>query len=152
MATKETRTVKVSRNLKCNLTDERLRELGDIAAFVDADIQKLKAEKKQYIQQNKTDIDAAEARRKELLQKIRDKAEYRHTDCTETFDYRVNEVTITRVDTGEEVSRRAMSAEERGKTVLPGFEPEPSNVTLDEASSLVRDFPKKKATKKTKGK
>ena len=149
MATKETRTVKVSRNLKCNLTDERLRELGDIAAFIDADIEKLQSEKKQFIQQNKADLDAAKARQRELLQKIRDKAEYRHTDCIETFDYRINEVAITRVDTGEEVSRRAMSSEERSKTVFFGFY---SKVLKDESandSEEMEEFvPKKKTGKK----
>jgi hypothetical protein len=149
MATKETRTVKVSRNLKCNLTDERLRELGDIAAFIDADIEKLQSEKKQFIQQNKADLDAVKARQRELLQKIRDKAEHRHTECVETFDYRINEVVVARVDTGEEVSRRAMSSEERSKTVLPGFEPKASkDEPANDSEETEEPAPKKKTVKK----
>lgn len=149
MATKETRTVKVSRNLKCNLTDERLRELGDIAAFIDADIEKLQSEKKQFNQQNKADIDAAKARQREMHQKVRDKAEYRHTECVETFDYRINEVAITRVDTGEEVLRRAMSSEERSKTVLPGFEPKASKGEPESDTEEPEEpAPKKKTGKK----
>jgi len=98
---------------KCELTEEEIREASDALARKFVEIENAEAEKKEVASQFKADIDRLKNAARELAAKVRNKYEYRKTDCVDVFDFSKNEVRTYRVDTAQELRKRTMTVKEK---------------------------------------
>lgn len=105
------------RNLKqvldVKLTAEEKAALADKVAQLDEKLQKQEADKKAAADRAKAEIELTSSQMSELLATYRAGVEPREVECVETFLFATNQVTITRVDSGEVVSTRSMTTAER---------------------------------------
>lgn len=101
------------------LTDRELAAIGKRAAAKSADIATTEAEKKAANDDFKEAITEAETERDRLLAALANGTEKRLVECIEEHIFATNTVLVTRCDTGEKVSERAMHWGERQGT-LPG--------------------------------
>ena len=88
---------------------EIAQNMADAVSERDLATDELKSVKKQYDSR----ISVSEEAIKSNAEKLRSGYETRKIDCTVDKNFDTNEVVVTRVDTGEIVERRTMSAEER---------------------------------------
>ena len=103
---------KKTMNLKTELSREELAAAAEELAEATQTVERLEDEKKAQAAQLKSDIDYAAARRNKFAGIVSSKCEWRNVDCDQLFDYEEKTVTITRLDTGEEVQKRAMFEDE----------------------------------------
>ena len=98
---------------KCVLTGdetvERSREMAQLMSEIASDEADLKA----VVQEFKRRIAGKEARLGTLARNVQNGFEFRTVPCTRHFDYALGRVEEFRSDTGERVSERRMSDEER---------------------------------------
>lgn len=99
--------------LKCALTDEELQAKGAQLADAIDEGKRLDEEFTGVKQQFKAKIDGASARAAGLASTIRAKAEYRSVKCSRRYDFANGEVREYRDDTMTEISRRAMTNDDR---------------------------------------
>ncbi|HIJ71686.1 MAG TPA: hypothetical protein HPP87_10035 [Planctomycetes bacterium] len=107
------KTTHETRSLKCELTEEELKEASEsLARNLDA-LELLEDEKKKVTSDFKARIEAKEAEVRVQKNRVRDKYEYRPTRCTMTMNYSEGTVVVTRDDTEAIVNERPMSFEEK---------------------------------------
>jgi vacuolar-type H+-ATPase subunit I/STV1 len=107
---------------KCVLTGdeivERSREMAQLMSEIASDEADLKA----VVQEFKSRIAGKEARLGTLARNVQNGFEFRTVQCSRHFNYAIGRVEEFRSDTGERVSQRAMTDEERQQEL--GFEAE----------------------------
>ena len=120
--TKSVRTEQFESLQKCVLTGdeivERSREMAQLMSEIASDETDLKA----VVQEFKSRIAGKDARLGTLARNVQNGFEFRTVPCTRHFDYALGRVEEVRSDTGERVSHRAMTDEERQQDL--GFEVE----------------------------
>ena len=113
-----TKTTKEKRFLKCQLTQDEILQAGeDLATELD-NLSQLKAEIESVKKSLKAKEVELEARIHAKHTLVRNKYEHRNVDCDNILDYETMECYVVRLDTEEEVLRRAMSEDEK-QTTLP---------------------------------
>lgn len=113
----ETETREVTRALEINLQPHEFAQLGKEAADIAADInstedefKKIKTEWSGRLSEKRNHLD-------ETLESIRHGKKTEQVECVLELNYQANSVTTRRKDTGEMVEERAMTFEERQKTM-----------------------------------
>lgn len=101
-----------TRNLKTVLTAEELASAAEELAQSTQAADRLEEEKKSMVSEFKARIEEAVARRNKFANIVSTKSEYRQVDCEIVLDYDTKRVTVTRLDSGEVVTERAMFEEE----------------------------------------
>jgi hypothetical protein len=99
--------------LKCILTELEKKELADRMAMAVSEIINLEASLKSATTQFKSDIAKHEAELSGASEKYRSGFEMRNVECRIEKDYRLGQITITRLDTNQTLRQRAMTGEER---------------------------------------
>ena len=113
-----------TRMLPCKLTDDELREYGQDLAKVRQDILTEEARQVSLKQQLKASLTELEARSLKLSSMIARGEEARDVDVEPQLDFKRGTYCEVRLDTGERIGERAVTAEERQENLL--FEkPEP---------------------------
>lgn len=113
------------------LTPEEGADIAKELAENHAEIEKIKAEKKAASDDFKARINVCEVRTGELCEAITTGSVKRATQCREDYIFETGTVRVTRLDTGEQVTERAMLASERQPS-LPGIPAPESSGDLDE--------------------
>jgi hypothetical protein len=112
--TKDAKSTKktVTRLLLCKLSDKELAKAG---VELDANMSKIEgkeAEKKAAVDAIKADVELLEGVTIKLRSILKSGGEEREVNCEETTDYRMGEVRVKRLDTGEVFQRRTMAQSE----------------------------------------
>ena len=111
--------VLIKEYLKCQLTEKEKTELSAKIAKAISDRAGAEAKLKEVNTSIKAQIAKLEAEISEKALQINNGYEYRNVECRMEKDYRLGTVTLTRLDTGEVIRERPMTAEER-QMELPG--------------------------------
>ena len=111
--------VLIKEYLKCLLTEKEKTELSAKIAKAISDRASAEAKLKEVGASIKAQIAQLDAEISEKALQINNGYEYRNVECRMDKDYRLGSVTITRLDTGEVIRERPMTAEER-QMELPG--------------------------------
>ena len=111
--------VLIKEYLKCQLTEKEKTELSAKIAKAISDRASAEAKLKEVGASIKAQIAQLDAEISEKALQINNGYEYRNVECRMDKDYRLGSVTITRLDTGEVIRERPMTAEER-QMELPG--------------------------------
>ena len=111
--------VLIKEYLKCQLTEKEKTELSAQIAKAISDRASAEAKLKEVSASIKAQIAQLDAEISEKALQINNGYEYRNVECRMDKDYRLGSVTITRLDTGEVIRERPMTAEER-QMELPG--------------------------------
>lgn len=106
----EERTIK--KMLRVILTGEEKADLAERMAEHRADLQRLEDEKKQITKDFASRIELAQGTIRQESSTYLQGWEMRDVECIEITDKRAGFLTVVRQDTGEEVSRRKLTAEE----------------------------------------
>jgi hypothetical protein len=115
----------VKEYLKYHFNREELAEIADAMAKSAGEMDAAEAKKKSVTAQVKAEFEAASADHQKNARLYRDKFDYRNIDCEMLLDHFTGRVTVFRLDTGELVKSRAMTAEERQQELeLQPREPE----------------------------
>ena len=99
--------------LKCELSEEERRQAAlQLTVHLD-ELSSLEKEKKSVTDSYKAKITECES--KIILHKcrVRDGYEHRQVNCIKTLDYKINKVTVTRLDTGVIIEDRDMFVDEK---------------------------------------
>ncbi len=115
--------VLIKEYLKCQLTEKEKTELSAKIAKAISDRAGAEAKIKEVTASIKAQIAQLDAEISEKALQINNGYEYRNVECRMDKDYRLGSVTITRLDTGEAIRERPMTAEER-QMELPGSKKE----------------------------
>lgn len=107
------KTTHETRTLKCQLTDQEIREASDCLARNLDEIEMLEDEQQKIKSDFKAQIEAREAATRVQKNLVRDKYAFRSVRCSLTQNYSTLKVTVTREDTGEVISDRPMNEEEK---------------------------------------
>jgi hypothetical protein len=107
------KTTKETRLLKCELTEEEVRQAADTLARNLDELEVLDDKLKEVKADFKAQTEAKEAAAKVQRNLVRNKYDYRQTPCTMTLNYTTQKVIVTRDDTGDVVTERDMLAEEK---------------------------------------
>jgi hypothetical protein len=100
-------------------TETELQEFAESMARKVAEMELLEDQKKEVAQQFKSKLDGLQNEIKRLAKYVRNRYDYRETECELLFDYEDNEVRYIRMDTGEVHRVRDMTAAEK-QMKLPG--------------------------------
>jgi uncharacterized FlaG/YvyC family protein len=111
--------VLIKEYLKCQLTEKEKTELSAKIAKAISDRASAEAKLKEVSASIKAQIAQLDAEISEKALQINNGYEYRNVECRMDKDYRLGSVAITRLDTGEVIRERPMTAEER-QMELPG--------------------------------
>ncbi len=128
--TKETKDVTqeiIKEYLKCLLTEKEKTELSARIAKAISDKASIEARLKEVTASLKAEIAKCDAEIADAALQINTGSQYKNVDCQIERNYRLGTVTITRLDTGEIIRERPMTAEERQMT-LPVSGKEESDV------------------------
>ena len=110
--------VLIKEYLKCHLTEKEKTELSAKIAKAISDRSSAEAKLKEVSASIKAQIAQLDAEISEKALQINNGYEYRNVECRMDKDYRLGTVTITRLDTGEVIRERPMTAEERQMELL----------------------------------
>lgn len=124
--------------LLCKLTDDEVRGLGDTLEEALANVDTLAEEKKSSAAGFKARIELAKERVDEIRGALRSKKELRDVECIETYIYRLGVARMTRLDTGEIVEDRALTASERQPS-LPGVRSDEGDTEDEDAVTPADD-------------
>jgi hypothetical protein len=113
------------RNLRVILGPEQVAERADRVAHLLHERDHKEEMAKAALAHAKSEIKEVDAQLHRLASEVRDKACYLETKCERIFDYHTGAVTETRLDTGEVISERPMTADER-QIELPPQPPAPA--------------------------
>ena len=111
--TPKVKTTHETRLLKCELTEEEVRVAAQELARNLDELEALDDQLGQVKADFKTQIVSKEAAAKVQRNLVRNKYDYRNTQCSMVLDYTNGTVTVTREDTGEVIKERKMLAEEK---------------------------------------
>lgn len=107
------KVVKISEELSCELNEvewnNRAHELAEAHSFTEA----TKERKKSVMAELNADLKIAEAKETKLSNIVSTNSERREVTVEVRYDYEVGKVTKTRTDTGEIISEREMTDDER---------------------------------------
>ena len=120
--------VLIKEYLKCQLTEKEKTELSAKIAKAISDRASAEAKLKEVSASIKAQIAQLDAEISEKALQINNGYEYRNVESRMDKDYRLGSVTITRLDTGEVIRERRMTAEER-QMELPGNKKEKQGKT-----------------------
>ena len=109
----------ITKNLKCVLTPDELRVLGQELARANQTRDEIEERKKGIDAQLKADIEEQSARSLSLARKINNGYDYRDVPCVQRSSLETNTVTTIRLDTLVVIDTRAMTQEERQTSLLP---------------------------------
>jgi len=101
------------RSLKYEFNDTELQDLARKALEKTRDIDELEDEKKSVMSEYKNKIDRATAELNVKRRKYLDGFEVRQVECRVERDYDREVIRYVRIDTGEELEGRTMTAQER---------------------------------------
>lgn len=104
---------KHTRQLRVDLTDDELISAGQEMADAEQSIGVFEKEAKSYAQNFSSKINTAKAVRSEKSQLLTNKYELRSVECLETIDFEKGVAATVRTDTGEELSTRNLSEDEK---------------------------------------
>lgn len=112
------RESKVTKHLKCLLSDHEIRTMGQDLARSNAQKDEAEERKKAVDAQLKSEIESHATRSLSLARTINNGYQYKDVDCVMRFDYLTNTVTTVRLDIEklgrhEVIDSRAMTTEER---------------------------------------
>lgn len=105
--------MKITRRLKCQLTDAELLKAGRDLADSQQQMSELDSELKEMQQQIKSKIAREETRIGEITSMIRSGYTFRQVECEQTKDYTEGTITVVRLDLYEQVEKETMSNDER---------------------------------------
>lgn len=105
-------------NLRVVLTPEEKLDRMERLAKVGDEVEQMEGEKKDVMAEYATKLKAKAGHAKELREAIR-VGEKRDVKCEQVFDFKENVVTITRLDTGEEISKRPLTNQDRQMHLIP---------------------------------
>lgn len=103
---------KITKNLRCDLSEKDVAERSDRVAHLIAKKETKEEELKLQTKQAKNEIGMVEAEITHLASEVRDRATYRDIECERQYRISDGKVVDVRLDTGEEVFERAMTAAE----------------------------------------
>ncbi len=103
---------KITKNLRCDLSEKDVAERSDRVAHLIAKKETKEEELKLQTKQAKNEIGMVEAEITHLASEVRDRATYRDVECERQYRIKEGRVVDVRLDTGEEVFERAMTAAE----------------------------------------
>lgn len=104
--------------LKCFLGDPEILEIANLMANQGETLSELKEEAKRATTAYKGKIKEIADQISILQRKILNKFEFRHVECEERFDFKAGKITVIRIDTGEIVEVRDMTAADRQTTFI----------------------------------
>jgi len=105
--------------LACKLNESEVASYADEAARISL-MRDQKEEARVNAQKDaKAEIEGLDGQIREFLRKVRDKSESREVVVETRFEFSENAVRTVRLDTGEIVSERAMTYEERQEQLFP---------------------------------
>lgn len=107
------RVLDTVRTLKCTLTGEQQRSTGLSLAQLHTELEALRLQKKDVLAKFKDDEDRIEGAIASAAKTLHQGFEHRLVSCRETHNFQDGTVTVVRLDTGEEIEKREMTAEER---------------------------------------
>lgn len=105
--------VKIERTVKVPLTKTDIANHGSRMALLEQQHEAKELGKKAAAAHYKDDIDAIVMERRQLATEYRQGFRYDEVDCAIEYDTEKKKVYIVRLDTGEEISVRDMTADER---------------------------------------
>ena len=111
------KTTKEMQYLKVQLTQEEILAAGEALATAIDNTNRLQAEKESAAKAIKAKESALEAEITTQQLLVRNKYEHRNVPCESILDYNTLEAYTKRLDTGEEIMRRAMSEDEKQSTM-----------------------------------
>jgi hypothetical protein len=109
--------MKTTRKLPVQLTDDELQQRSQALVGNIKQTDALKEEKKTATSEFKARIGACNDVTKRLTEIISSGKEERDVECEMTKDYKGGTVTVVRLDTGEVVETRPMTADERQESM-----------------------------------
>lgn len=104
-----------TRGLPVSLTDEEMAERGYQLGKLEREIREREENRRSVMRDLKAQIDADRGRAVELAETLESRTEDRAVPVRIEGSFSGNVVRVVRVDTGEVVEERAMSADERAK-------------------------------------
>lgn len=123
------------RQVKVIMTrDERLA-MGEDLALEHRRLEEVQERKAQVNAAIKAELETHQSRINHLSQTLRNGYEYRDVTCLITSEFGSNQVMVSRIDTGEIIEQRAMTAEERQRELelKPPDEPKADAASKDGA-------------------
>ena len=112
-ATDKFKTTHETRTLKCQLTDDEIKQATEELTQSLDSLEVLEDDKKKMASDYKAQIEAKEAMIRVLKNRVRDKYEMRPVRCTMTLNYTQQTVSVIREDTQEVVKNRQMNEDEK---------------------------------------
>lgn len=106
------RVKKFKQSLKCELSESEVLMAGENMANAERNVTELQNELTAMKKQFNGRIEEQVAALGRYANLVRDKFEYRSTDCEMVFDYKQATVTTTRTDTGDMIESRPMTEDE----------------------------------------
>lgn len=100
-------------NLRCELTDDEIRERADGAALKAHERDRLEDARSVQNKAMKADIDDLDVWIRQLLGEVRTRSIYRDVEVTDSADFKSGTMRTLRLDTGEIVRERALTEEEK---------------------------------------
>lgn len=107
------------RDLRCELTDSEVAAVAEELALQVGEREKTETAKASAAAAFGATLKAQAQEIGLLGRKVRDKAEQRAIECQRIADYKQGVMETVRLDTGEVISRRALTVEERQGQLLP---------------------------------
>lgn len=101
---------RVTKNLRCVLTDPEVLERGEKIAGLMAEEDKLEGEREAMSKRLKGEVADLAEQRSYLGREVRERATHRDVDCEVQLDVRAKRVETIRLDTGEPVPGTARAA------------------------------------------
>jgi hypothetical protein len=106
------KTRKFTKILQYHYTKEEMDRLADELTDAVERVATTEARKKAIVSQAGAELEAAKAEQNVILGKRRCGYEFRDVECQETFDLETRVATVIRLDTGEIIETRPMTAKE----------------------------------------
>ena len=107
------RETEITENLKCELTEDEVKQAAETLARLIQGRVGLEKDKKSVMANFKAKIDAAEPGIIDQSNKVRDKYEFRDVDCIQHMNFTTHMIKTTRSDTTEVFDDRNMTVAEK---------------------------------------
>ena len=132
---------RINKTLGCELSLAEVNAHALRAAKLDEEIFDEREQNSARQKASKALVDDLSRERGEALRKVRTGKEDRKVNCERTFDFSENAVVTVRLDTGEEIDRRAMTYDERQQALFPVPDHDgPDTSQMQSAEESLRQF------------
>jgi len=108
---------KEMRKLKCDYTEDQLKDFSSELASTNVALKEKEEEKKAVAAQMKAEAEEMKARIDSLARKVSNGYEYKDVKCTKTIDFEEGRVVVHRNDTLEIIEERGLTDYERQLTI-----------------------------------